>query len=45
MHSGQGVILFNRCQRVEFLCKLNTKLARPKKANKNFMTFGVGWGG
>lgn len=43
--SGQGVILFIRCQRVEFLCQLSARLARPKKANKNCMKFGVGWGG
>lgn len=41
---GQGVILFIKCQRVEFLCKLKTELAGQKKANKNCMKFGVGWG-
>lgn len=44
-NSGQGVMLFIRCQRVEFLCKLNTGLASQKQANKNCMKFGVGWGG
>lgn len=42
VYSGQGIILFIRCQRVEFLCKLNTRLAGQKAANKNCMNFGVG---
>lgn len=44
VYSSQGVILFIKCQRVEFLCKLKTELAGQKKANKNCMKFGVGWG-
>lgn len=43
-YSGQGVILFIRCQRVAFLYKLNARLAGQKKANKNCMRFRVGWG-
>ena len=44
VYPGQGVLLFIRCQRVEFLCKLSTGLAGQEKANKNCMRFGVGWG-
>ena len=42
--SGQGVVLFIKCQRVEFLCKLRIGMAGQKKANENCMKSAAGWG-
>lgn len=42
--SGQGVILFIKCQRVEFLCMLRNGTAGQKKVNENCMKSAAGWG-
>lgn len=44
VYSSQELFYLSDARGLNFLCQLNTGLAGQKKANKNCMKFGVGWG-